>query len=407
MITSFIPQIISALFALITYRLYSELLDSVQLGEAMLALGGIALFDAICSSSVSQTVFYFGSKPNSKKGVYYLLNRYKNYTLIIGLTLIISIIFLESIKTNELGFYVIFFLILIGYIIIEPSRNGMFSLLNIVASRKVYGVQVVIDATVTFLFIFIFLRYDPNWVFLILGILVSRFISLISNSLLLKNIFKGQDISNINLQNFHTKKEVFQQMRPIMYMGILGWLSAFADRYVIAGSIGLAGSGVYSLATGLVGRPYTVSSAALTAHFRPSLYNHLPNEDKKDFYKTAKSWLIIAFVIGLIGVILFYLMGGFLVDILLSKEYRNQIEGLLFIIGGAFTFMIMTHSLDNKFLAKGKGDKLFRLQLYLSPIPFAGIISGAILAGVYGAVLGKLVSDFIKFIITYYYSKRI
>lgn len=407
MFISFVPQIISALIALATIRMYSEFLAPNQLGEAMLALGGMALFDAIFSSSVNQAVFYYSTKPKLKATVYHILTTYKKWAVIIGAILIIIIfLFIVWFKDVSIKFWLVFVLTLFSYAIIEPSKSSLFSLLNVVADRRIYGVQVFFDAFFTLAMTSIALWYEPNWTYLLLGILVARYMSLLTNSFFLKIAFRKLENNTQEDKTFITKKEVLKQMKPIMFMGILGWISGFADRYLVAGTIGVEGTGYYSVATGLVGRPYNVSSAALTAHYRPGFYSAIAKNEKGEIDEIQKYWLIGALFIGIAGIVLFYLLGGFTVKLLLSFNYRGHVEGLLWIMAGSMTATIMTHAIDNKFLAKGFGNKLFVLQLFLMPVPLLVIGIGALSGGVIGAAYGKLISELIKFSSTFYFSKK-
>jgi O-antigen/teichoic acid export membrane protein len=405
---SFLPQIVSAVIALITIRMYSEFLTPNQLGEAMLALGIMALFDAIFSSSVNQVVFYYGSKDNLKIQVYNVLNEYKNYAMSMGAILIV-IIFLLTVCFQWVlfQFWIVFILMLFSYAIIEPSRSSLFSLLNVVSNKRTYGIQVIFDAFFTLLMTSFAIWYEPNWEYLLLGILMARFLSLFSNSFFLKRTFNNLEIGIHEQKTSFTKKEIFYQMKPIMLMGILGWLSGFADRYIVAGTIGVTGTGYYSVASGVVGKPYNVTTAALTAYNRPDFYVSFSKNEANEIDKIQERWLIGAFVIGFIGVLLFYFMGGTSVNLLLSKNYRGHIEGLLWIMAASMTATIMTHVFDNKLLAQGLGNKLFLLQLILIPISLLAIALGAVFYGVIGAAYGKLISELIKFIFTFYYSNKI
>jgi O-antigen/teichoic acid export membrane protein len=114
---------------------------------------------------------------------------------------------------------------------------------------------------------FVALSYEPHWIFLMLGIISARFLSIFTNSFLLKSYAKTHNHIE-ETQVVLTKKEIVKQMKPIMMMGILGWISGFADRYIIAGALNVIQTGYYSVSTGLVGRPYNVISGALTVYFK-------------------------------------------------------------------------------------------------------------------------------------------
>src|SRR5690606_34216860 len=93
---TFFSQIVSALMALVAIRMYSDFLNPSELGEAMLALGGIALFDAVFSSSISQVVFYYGSKAHLQTDIYQKITWLSKYSIILGGGILLTVIVLLS-----------------------------------------------------------------------------------------------------------------------------------------------------------------------------------------------------------------------------------------------------------------------------------------------------------------------
>jgi O-antigen/teichoic acid export membrane protein len=378
-----------------------------HLGEAMLALGGMALLDALISSSINQVVFYFGSKDNLKVKVFEKLVMLRKYALLLGGGLIFFVLVLllifPAIKNIKCFFVII---VLLCYVVIEPSRSSLCSFLNVNASRSRYGVQVTIDAILAFIITFLALLYEPHWVFLILGMLSARFLSILMNSWLLtkpiKNLPKLAD-NNIQI----AKKDVYKHIQPIMLMGILGWITGYADRYIIAGVLSIVQTGYYSIATGLVGKPYIVLGSAYTAYFKPSLFTAYSTNDRKSIDRNVFLWLFAALIIGIIGTILFVFLGDFVVKLLLSVEYRGRIENILWILALGLTFSIATQALDNKFLAAGRGNKLLFIHIWFLPISLLMVGIGAYYQGMSGAVYGKLFSMVIRLIFTGIYSKKI
>jgi O-antigen/teichoic acid export membrane protein len=387
--------------------MYSELMTPNQLGKAMLAFGGMALFDALISASISQVIFYFGSKEKLKYRVYEKIKDIRRYSVFLGGGLIFGITLLlvlfPEIK-NQKWIFVI--LVLLCYFAIEPSKSSLFSFLNVNASRSRYGVQVMIDAVFAFVMIFLALLYEPHWVFLILGMISARFFAIFTNSLLLKKtvknlpVFENEDIEIGG-------KEIYKRAQPIMLMGILGWITAYADRYIIAGTLNIIQTGYYSVASGLVGKPYNVVTSAYTAYFKPSLFKAYSESNRKEINKNVLQWLLGALIIGIIGAVLFVFFGEFVVKLLLAAEYRGHVENILWVLALTTTFTIAIHAFDNKFLAAGKGNNLFWMQLWIAPVSLLLIGIGSYCYGMLGAVYGKLISSIVQFIFTWVYSKKI
>tara|TARA_Y200000002_G_scaffold299988_1_gene254963 strand:+ start:3488 stop:4726 length:1239 start_codon:yes stop_codon:yes gene_type:complete len=395
---SFTPQIISALLALVTYRIYTELLVPEELGKAMLIIGVIAFVDALISSSINQTIFYYVCKEKFKYFIFKFIRKNIKYSFFFGFILIFLIILISNFYSQiQLIYYSVLFLIFFCYLIIEPFKASMFSMLNAEGSRKVFGLQVFLDAFFNFTMIVFFLYLSASWYNLLIGILVARYLSLISNFYLIDKIYLKQ-IKSLTLVNLLSVKDFIAYMLPISSMGILGWITAFADRFIVAGSIGLADAGVYSLATGLTGRPYNVTTSALTVHFRPSLFKSFNNTDKTKFNRSFHLWLFYAIAIGFLGVILFYFTADFLTNFLISTQYREQTSALLFLLAIAQTFNIISHSYENKFLAIGKTKLLLQVQIVCVLYPIFLIFIGGYFYALIGAVLGKIFADFFKLI---------
>jgi O-antigen/teichoic acid export membrane protein len=407
MFVTSISQIFNAIIALITIRMYSELLTPQQMGEAMLALGGMALFDAVFSASINQVVFYYGSKDELKSKVFYIIKNTRKYFVLIAGGLIIattlSLLLFPSIKVTKWLFIV---LGLMCYFFIEPLRSSLFSFLNVISTRNKYGFQVILDAILVFIFTFITLSYKPHWTSLIVGIILARYLAIFTNSLLLKkSVDRIKTMDNVEISV--TKKEIFKHMQSVMVMGVLGWISGFADRYIIAGMLNVKQTGYYSVAMGLVGRPYNIVTGAYTAYFKPNLFAAVSDNNLKSIKKTLLYWLLGVLIVGLIGALLFLISGKFIVQLLLSTEFRGHVESILWILALAMTFTIATHAFDNKFLARGLGNKLLKIQLCLSPISLFVIGIGAYYKDVSGVVYGKLISEIIKFIFTGLYLKKL
>lgn len=405
MAISFLFQIIGALIALLTIRIYSEVLSPDQLGEAMLALGIVSLFDAIISSSISQVVFYYGSKDKAKYQVFSQAIQYKAIAIRIGGGGIVLLMILNTISHNIFTFWISTLLLIVTYCIVEPSKSSLFSLLNLTSNRKVYGLQVVIDSSLTLIMTYYFLLMKPYWVSLLIGIVAARYISIFTNSYLLKlGINEIQEYSKYEIE--YSKEDVIKHIRPIMLMGVLGWIGSFADRYIIGGALSVRDIGYYSITTGLVNRPYSITTSAFTAYFRPPLFTSFSKRKIHEFKRIQLLWFLSTICVGIGGALLFYLLGSYAVKFLLSVKYQGQVESLLWLIAIAMTLNITTHVFDNKFLAQGLGQNLFRLQIALLPVPLILIFTGAFYGGIMGAVLGKLIAELIKLISTFTYSQK-
>lgn len=60
---------------------------------------------------------------------------------------------------------------------------------------------------------------------------------------------------------------------PLAPLAIFGWLSGIGDRYVIAGMLGLYDAGIYAASYGLASRPFLMLSGVVELTMRPVLQN--------------------------------------------------------------------------------------------------------------------------------------
>lgn len=407
MIISFLPQFFTAILALGTIRIYTELLNPIQLGETMLLLGILAFIDALVFSAINQTVFYFISKKEKKLNIFYIVVKYsKVLKYFYLLTLIFSILLFEFNNTSL--FYIFIILLIILYFLISPLKGSLLAILNFSEKRKSYALQLILESLITIIIVSVLLFYFKGWEYVLLGVLISKLIMTQVSLYILKEflIRNLSDFSNI----VDIKKELlgyFIYYKSIGVMGVIGWISAFADRFIIASSLGVVASGYYSIASGLVSRPYNILTATFTVHYRPTFYNSLNNNDIQLFNSTQKKWFLGVTVSGLLGICLFYFLGGIVCDILLAEGYRAQIQDILWILSISLTITILTHVFENKFLASGLSEKLMKIQLYLSPTPLILIFLGGFYFGIIGAIYGRIISDCLKLIVTYYFNRNI
>lgn len=405
MLLSFLPQLFTALLALISIRIYTELLNPLQLGETMLLLGVVAFVDAVIFSAINQTVFYFTSKEEDKFKIFTIINKYSSFLKFIYLFLALNLLLFLFDKNYII--YVHTTISTILYILISPLSGAYQSILNYSQDRKRYAFLLIFESILTLIIVSIILIYLKHWSFVLLGMVISKIIVTHLNILFLYKYINN--VVNSATIQFNFLEEVikyFKYYRSISFMGILGWIASFADRFIIAFSLGVITSGYYSVASGLISRPYNVLSATFTVHFRPAFYDSISNHDYDSFKKIQFQWILGVILFSLFGVLLLYFFGGIIVDLLLAKSYREEIENILWLIGISLFFSILTHVYDNKFLALGLSNKLLKIQLYLTPIPLVSIFIGGYYFGIQGAILGRILSEFFKMSVTFYYSNK-
>jgi O-antigen/teichoic acid export membrane protein len=119
------------------------------------------------------------------------------------------------------------------------------------------------------------------------------------------------------------KAQSIRYAKPLVPLGVLGWLSGQADRYIIAGLLGLTSAGQYGAIYGLVSRPFLLAGASMELIFRQVLYESVSSDDLRQARGVLSEWLGIVGVFGVLGVVGFSIFHPRIAAILLAQPYRD------------------------------------------------------------------------------------
>lgn len=110
---------------------------------------------------------------------------------------------------------------------------------------------------------------------------------------------------------------------PLLPLGALGWLSGLGDRYLIAGLLNLHDAGLYAAAYSLASRPFLMLSGIVELTMRPVLQNAIAAGDASLIARAKTIWLSAIFGGALLGVLAFVLMKEWVSAILLAPQYHS------------------------------------------------------------------------------------
>ena len=400
---NFLPQIFTAITALALVRVYTELLSDEHLGIVMLMMALMSLVDMLILASVNQTVFYYSCKHEYYSFFHEKIQRYlrRIVLLVVLLFIFLHLFIINSLAESDLGVVLVLVTSIIMYLLIELPKNTYLAIMNSLSDRSIYNTQLIFDSFMYFTVIVLYLYIFETWVAIFVAVVTARLVSFIFLQKMILRRVKELQIGDACVK----ANDFISHAWPISMSGFIGWGAGFMDRFIIASISGYAVTGYYSVVSGLVNRPYGVASSGLSVSFRPELYKSFSKNKYRDAWKVLKKWLSVSFVIGLVGFILFYILEELIIQLLIADSYQNNVEGLMYLLALAFTVNIMTHALENVFLAKGEAKKLVVLQAILLLPFFISIAFGAYFYGVVGAILGKLFSELFKFITLLIYSK--
>jgi O-antigen/teichoic acid export membrane protein len=128
---------------------------------------------------------------------------------------------------------------------------------------------------------------------------------------------RGQANGDDLLQKFNAYS------RPLIPLGLFGWISSMADRYMIGGLLSAQDVGMYAAAYSLASRPMLMLSTIAETSIRPAYYSAIGRSDPAASRKYLVAWFVIVFTAGVAGCTLFALFHHQLAQLLLGPGFRE------------------------------------------------------------------------------------
>lgn len=138
---------------------------------------------------------------------------------------------------------------------------------------------------------------------------------------------------------------------PFATFALLGWLSSLSDRYILAFNLDLAAVGQYVAAFGIASRLPSVVGGLMNDLFRPVLFEAANRGDIARGDRIFTIWIVClsAAVAGLL--IVLYVGGEFVADLLLAEGYRAQAGAIMGWIAAGFGCVALAQVVENRLLS--------------------------------------------------------
>lgn len=397
-------QLASAAFALLLIRTYTHHLDIERVGQLMLALGGIAIFDATVTMAVCQTVFRMASNRFRREFFVRAISRAEKVQIPLGLVLAaVAVTLIITAPPHNIQLQVAAGIIsVICYICCEPLRSLRFNLLLANESRGIIAFAVVVEGMATLSAVHTLLTWAPGVGSALAGMALSRLVSQLTARILIERYWLPRS-SNYKMKGNGSRKTICVVARKsisVSAMGLLGWTGNYLDRFVLAFTLGTASAGTYAIATGLSARPFNVITGALAQAFRPNLYRAVRLGHTQRSTGVALRWLGSAGLTSAVITVALWQHQDAIVEILVGGESASGVADIITALAAAYGMSICCHALDNYLLASGSDKTLLSLQATLLPIQLLTLAVLSVLFGIYGACAAKLLGELVKLVAT-------
>jgi O-antigen/teichoic acid export membrane protein len=384
-------------------RLYTEILTKAEFGHSMLVMGLIALLDSLMGMALSQTILSRCGAHEDREhrrhlsiGLAWLLGR--NVALVaLGVSAILGIAALCGWVSP---LWIVAPIVGLVYVLAEFAKHSLLTLIILDRDYRRYSAWTAGEAILTLIctsLTLIFWRADA--VGYIAGYVVSR---VISATLFLLLFSAGRHLKRFDPAIARADaQQALSYGAPVSMMGPLGWVATYLDRYVLGAMLGAAATGTYAAATGLVSRPYALTTSVLSNYFRPLYYQPgLDEAGPAGRRRILRDWAASALIIGGAGAAAFALLGGLIANIMLAPDYRAGAPTLMAIFAVSQMLAIGTHSADNAVLALRGSGILLKVQIALSVATLVLIPLGIVVGGLLGGAIGRCLAEAVKFTVT-------
>jgi O-antigen/teichoic acid export membrane protein len=129
---------------------------------------------------------------------------------------------------------------------------------------------------------------------------------------------------------------------PLIPLGLVGWISGMADRYMIGGMLSAENVGMYAAAYGLASRPLLMLSSIAETSIRPLYYSAIVRNDLPASRKYLITWFTAVFTCGITVCALFALFHEEVAALLLGPQFREASYLMPWIAAG-YGLLTLTH----------------------------------------------------------------
>jgi O-antigen/teichoic acid export membrane protein len=390
-------QLASAVGALGTVRILTELLTPSTFGLLALGLGVITFAQGMLCTPILQALlrYYPDSRERSHtaalcKTTKQILVRRGFYSVVLGIT---------AACVAYLFFDVPFWspVLLSVFLPVEMWRSYEVTLFNPTRRQKPFAAVMMLDAGLRPTLAWIFVRITGLEVEAVLAAFITS--SVVTATVSRMSFLKEHDCQEPGIERATIERRIQAFSLPILPLAIIGWCNGTLDRYVIAGILGSGQVGLYAAAYGLVSRPFLMIGQVLEQTIRPSYYEATSRNDSQTSAKYFQLWVLLASITAVAGFLFIYSFAESIARIFLSEMFWQSAHIMPW-IALAYGIIGVVQALEIRFYASYQTRQALFIEIagigtMLATLPFLikalGVL-GAAIALCLGALVQLLVA---------------
>jgi O-antigen/teichoic acid export membrane protein len=388
-------QMSSAAGTLVGVRLLTEVLDPAVFGSVALVTGVVAL--ALSASSMGTLQAVLRLFPDcSREGTLDLLRgaasrKTTRATLWFGSALAVGCLIYSVASQSSLWSFVF----VPGLLIVDTACSFQLTLLNAAGRQRLMAVWMGAGSWSRTIFALVAVKLlGGNADAVLWGYLVgSGFLLAVFYNAATAGYSKGRPDTRAGAAfvigpdtRQGLEADLARYGKPLALLGLVGWLSGQADRYIIGGLLGLSFAGQYAAVYGLVSKPFLMAGGSIELIFRQVFYAPVSSGDLSQARKIFWQWLALVGAISAIGVLGFSVFYSKIASVLLAESYRDSAHLMPWIAIG-YGLFLFSQVLERVCYATKETGAVLMIQTVgaISSIPVSAI--GALWWGMTGAAL--------------------
>lgn len=321
-------------------RLLTEILPPTVFGEFSLLLGIVLLAATGLVNPTMQAVlrYYPEYVARGDGGIVLSVARQQLTKLVVWTIPAFSMAAVAAIVSGWIDWTIL--VLLVALVALEIVRTQYTTILNATRSHRLSGWWLVVET---------WGRPMLAWlVITFLGVSISSVLtgfvlaSLVVWAVMRKFVRSEKTIISDPSERTALASRFWKYTLPLLPLGLIGWVSGMADRYMIGMLLTPADVGLYVAIYGLASRPMLIFGYIVESTIRPVYLSAVAEGDQQRARHYLKVWAVVIFIGSLLAIVLSILIHPWLARILLGVQYRSVSYLLPWIVGG-YSLLILSY----------------------------------------------------------------
>ncbi len=383
-------QLFAALGVLVGVRLQTEVIPPEVYGEVVLFTGlSTLVLTIICVPYWRGAMLFWGEAAS-----YGLQERLfgfvrKTVAKYLGITIVLILVG-GAVYTAVTGGSRWAIIMLSVLLVIDAARSVEMAFLNASRQQKRYAIWNILEAwSRPICAVMAVLLLEAKVEVILAGYVVaSTAVFALSHKWAIASHAKHSGIEADRVKDLTERVEKYSL--PLMPQGLVGWLSALSDRYMLAAIVGLHEAGIYSAIYGLISRPFLTAQSVSELTIQPIYFHAVTTKESQVEAVIFRRWILVNAAIGM--ALLALCIGGsdLITGYLLGPAYFSSANLIPYLAVGHL-FLIVGYGLNGYLYAHQYTRQIFFFDclaaaLSLGMGPFAmsifGVLGAAITCGV-------------------------